>query len=141
MWRSAAAYFPCTLHKTAELPPGRPYLFGYHPHGILSFGAWLSMGTDALGLSRKFPGIDIRLLTLNINFRAPFLREYLLLHGVCECAAALLLCTAAALHCMSTSTWAGRLPAVRLGGPAVRHAALGAHIDPCRSSAPCQQAL
>lgn len=30
-----------------------------------------------------FPGIVPRVLTLNINFMAPFLREYLLLHGVC----------------------------------------------------------
>jgi hypothetical protein len=84
MWRAVASFFPATLHKTADLPPGQPYLFAYHPHGILSFGAWLSFGTDALGFPFKFPGIDVRLLTLNLNFRAPALREYLLLHGVCS---------------------------------------------------------
>ena len=44
----------------------------------------MQFGTEALDFPRLFPGIDARVLTLNINFRAPFLREYLLLHGVCS---------------------------------------------------------
>jgi hypothetical protein len=84
MWKLVARYFPAALHTTAALPPTRPYLFGCHPHGLLSFGAWLSFATDALEFERKLPGVDCRLLTLNLNFRAPFLREYLLLHGLGE---------------------------------------------------------
>ena len=33
------------------------------------------------GFDRLFPGIRAHILTLRINFRTPFLREYLLLHG------------------------------------------------------------
>lgn len=84
LWRCLAAYFPATLHKTAELPPGRPYIFAFHPHGIVSFSAWLTFASDALGFARLFPGIDCRCLTLRINFRAPLFREYLLWHGMCD---------------------------------------------------------
>lgn len=76
-------YFGAKLHKTIDLPPGQPYIFGFHPHGIVAFGGFLSFGTRAMGFHKLFPGIDIRVLTLRINFQAPFLREYLLLHGTC----------------------------------------------------------
>jgi len=85
MWRAVKAYFPqARIHKTAELPPSSKYIIGYHPHGVLSVGGFLAFGTDALGFRELFPGINPRILSLNINFRAPFLREYLLLHGVCS---------------------------------------------------------
>lgn len=85
VWKRARAYFSeCQLHKTTDLSPKTPYIFGYHPHGVLALGGWLAFGTEALGFGSKFPGVDVRVLTLNINFRAPFLREYLLLHGVCS---------------------------------------------------------
>lgn len=63
----------------------KPNLFLYHPHGVLAFGSWLAFGCNALGMDdrlRKPP----RLVTLNVNFFAPFLREFLLAHGVCSCA-------------------------------------------------------
>lgn len=37
LWRLLAGYFPAHLHKTADLPPGKPYIFCVHPHGIVSF--------------------------------------------------------------------------------------------------------
>lgn len=50
-------YFPVSLEKTAELDPKKNYIFGYHPHGILSDGAIISFATEAAKFSRKFPGI------------------------------------------------------------------------------------
>ncbi|KAK6037378.1 diacylglycerol acyltransferase [Cooperia oncophora] len=44
-----AKYFPVTLHKTAELPPDKNYIIGYHPHGILCMAItanFSSEGTD-----------------------------------------------------------------------------------------------
>jgi hypothetical protein len=79
-----AGYFPARLHRTADLPPGKPYIFCSHPHGILSYSHWLAFATEALGFSSLFPGIDCRVLTLSINFRAPIFREYLLCHGACD---------------------------------------------------------
>ena len=85
LWKTMATYFPqCKLHKTADLDPNKSYIFGQHPHGVLAYGTWFSFGTNALGFDDLFPGIDARVSTLNINFRAPILREYLLLLGVCS---------------------------------------------------------
>lgn len=82
VWHFFADYFPARLHKTHDLPATRKYIFGYHPHGIISHGAWAAFATDALGFSKKFPGITNSLLTLDSNFRIPFYREYVLSMGV-----------------------------------------------------------
>ncbi|KAI0206408.1 diacylglycerol acyltransferase-domain-containing protein [Astrocystis sublimbata] len=82
IWHFFADYFPARLHKTHDLPRTRKYIFGYHPHGIISHGAWAAFATDSLGFSEKFPGITNSLLTLDSNFRIPFYREYILGMGV-----------------------------------------------------------
>ncbi|KAI0489820.1 diacylglycerol acyltransferase-domain-containing protein [Xylaria cf. heliscus] len=82
IWHFFADYYPARLHKTHDLPPTRKYIFGYHPHGIISHGAWAAFATEALGFSKKFPGITNSLLTLDSNFRIPFYREYILSMGV-----------------------------------------------------------
>ena len=35
-WQHAANYFPVRLHKTCDLDPQKNYIFGYHPHGVIS---------------------------------------------------------------------------------------------------------
>ncbi|KAI0159681.1 DAGAT-domain-containing protein [Xylariaceae sp. FL1272] len=82
IWQFFADYYPAKLHKTHDLPPTRKYVFGYHPHGIISHGAWAAFATEALGFAEKFPGITNSLLTLESNFRIPFYREYVLGMGV-----------------------------------------------------------
>ncbi|KAJ8106362.1 hypothetical protein ONZ43_g7091 [Nemania bipapillata] len=82
IWHFFADYYPARLHKTHDLPATRKYIFGYHPHGIISHGAWAAFATDALGFSLKFPNITNSLLTLDSNFRIPFYREYILSMGV-----------------------------------------------------------
>jgi len=87
-WRHApifklfADYFPAKLHKTHDLPPTRKYIFGYHPHGIISHGAFAAFATEALGFSEKFPGITNSLLTLDNNFMIPIYRDYILSMGI-----------------------------------------------------------
>ena len=71
VWSLFASYFPARLHRSAVLPPTRKYIFGYHPHGIISHGAFAAFATEALGFSRLFPGITNTLLTLDSNFRVP----------------------------------------------------------------------
>lgn len=83
-WRHFANYFPMRLVKTKDLPPEGKYVFCYHPHGVISVGAFGNFATDATGFSKKFPGIDIRVLTLGLNFYAPFTRELLLSCGLCS---------------------------------------------------------
>ncbi|KAG6034087.1 hypothetical protein E4U41_006685 [Claviceps citrina] len=82
LWRLFAGYFPARLHKTFDLPPNRRYVFGYHPHGIISHGAWCAFATNALGFADKFPGITNSLLTLDSNFRLPFYRDWILAMGI-----------------------------------------------------------
>ena len=82
LWRLFAGYYPATLHKTFDLPPNRRYIFGYHPHGIISHGAWCAFATNALGFAEKFPGITNSLLTLDSNFRLPFYRDWILAMGI-----------------------------------------------------------
>ena len=73
--------FVLQLIKTHNLLPSRNYIFGYHPHGILCFGAFCNFGTEATGFSKKFPGIKPSLATLAGNFRMPVLRDYLMSGG------------------------------------------------------------
>jgi len=82
VWKFFADYYPAKLHKTHDLPPTRKYIFGYHPHGIISHGAFAAFATEALGFSEKFPGITNSLLTLDSNFRIPIYRDYILGMGI-----------------------------------------------------------
>lgn len=94
-WNHSCDYLPLLLVKTAELPVGKSYVLGYHPHGIISvgcFGAFATDGARAMdlvagedsenrGFSSLFPGLDRRVITLPQNFQTPLLREYFLHMG------------------------------------------------------------
>ncbi|KAL4974358.1 diacylglycerol acyltransferase-domain-containing protein [Aspergillus desertorum] len=82
IWSLYASYFPARLHRSEPLLPTRKYIFGYHPHGIISLGAFAAFCTEALCFSKLFPGITNTLLTLDSNFRIPFYREYALSMGL-----------------------------------------------------------
>ncbi|OCL10398.1 diacylglycerol O-acyltransferase 2A [Glonium stellatum] len=82
IWSLFASYFPARLHRSEVLPSTRKYIFGYHPHGIISHGAFAAFATEALGFSQLFPGIKNTLLTLDSNFRIPLYREYALRMGL-----------------------------------------------------------
>ena len=82
VWSIYASYFPARLHRSEPLLPTRKYIFGYHPHGIISHGAFAAFATEALGFAGLFPGITNTLLTLDSNFRIPFYREYALAMGI-----------------------------------------------------------
>ncbi|GFZ47336.1 diacylglycerol O-acyltransferase [Saitozyma sp. JCM 24511] len=84
VWKYFAQYYPCSIVKEADLPSDRPYLFGYHPHGIIGMGAFATFATDGTNFSEYFPGIKPHLLTLESNFKIPFYRDILMMHGVCS---------------------------------------------------------
>jgi 2-acylglycerol O-acyltransferase 2 len=86
VWSLFASYFPARLHRSQELEPTRKYIFGYHPHGIISHGAFAAVATEALGFGQLFPGITNTLLTLDSNFRLPLYREYALRLGLASVA-------------------------------------------------------
>lgn len=82
IWSLFGSYFPARLHRSQELEPTRKYIFGYHPHGIISHGAFAAFATEALGFGQLFPGITNTLLTLDSNFRIPLYRDYALRMGL-----------------------------------------------------------
>ncbi|CAL8469820.1 g9362 [Coccomyxa elongata] len=86
VWRKCAEYCPMTLVKTAELDPEKTYVLGFHPHGIISMSAFITFATEALNVSKTFPGIRFHMLTLVQNFYIPFIRDFVLAHGMCDCA-------------------------------------------------------
>lgn len=68
--------------KTTELNPNKNYIFGYHPHGIMSAGAFISFGTDSCGFAQVFPGVRPTLVVLAGLFKIPIFREYLMSGGM-----------------------------------------------------------
>jgi 2-acylglycerol O-acyltransferase 2 len=82
IWSLFGSYFPARLHRSEQLEPTRKYIFGYHPHGIISHGAFAAFATEALGFKQLFPGITNTLLTLDTNFRIPGYRDYILRMGL-----------------------------------------------------------
>ncbi|KDQ11945.1 hypothetical protein BOTBODRAFT_432646 [Botryobasidium botryosum FD-172 SS1] len=83
-WKLFADYYPASLKKEADLPPDRPYIFGYHPHGIIGMGAMATFATEGTGFSKHFPGISPHLLTLASNFNTPIYRDVILHLGICS---------------------------------------------------------
>ncbi|CAO3682965.1 unnamed protein product [Rhizopus microsporus] len=82
LWKYFADYFPVKLIKEADLDPSKNYVLGYHPHGIISMGAFSNFATEATGFSKLFPGIKPSLLTLTQNFRIPFYRDLIMSLGM-----------------------------------------------------------
>jgi 2-acylglycerol O-acyltransferase 2 len=78
IWTWMRDFFPVQLIQDTPLCPKRNYVFGYHPHGIISIGAWINFATEANQFSKLFPGIHLRLLTLSSNFKLPIFREVIL---------------------------------------------------------------
>ncbi|CAF4230634.1 unnamed protein product [Rotaria sordida] len=78
IWSIVSNYFPIKLIKTEDLDPNRNYIFGYHPHGALTFGAGINFLTEATHFSTLFPGICPHLMILRFQFLVPFSRELFL---------------------------------------------------------------
>ncbi|CAL8148791.1 unnamed protein product [Orchesella dallaii] len=84
LWKYFCDYFPITLVKTAELDPSKNYLFCSHPHGLLCTGAFGCFGTEGREVGKIFPGFEFNILTFNVSFIFPILRELILLLGICS---------------------------------------------------------
>ena len=84
MWKYYCDYFPMHLIKTVDLDPKDNYIFAYHPHGIIGLGALGNFCGEATGFSEKFPGIHPHLLSLTMNFRFPFTRDFSMAFGACS---------------------------------------------------------
>lgn len=81
LWKHYRDFFPVHLIKTAELDPSKNYIMGYHPHGILSAGAFCHFATEGTDFSKTYPGFTPHLLTLEGHFHLPFYREFFMASG------------------------------------------------------------
>ena len=82
IWTYFTHYFPLKLIKTEDLDPKQNYIFGYHPHGLISIGAAGNFCTDATNFSSVFPNIRPHVMILRFQFFLPFTRELFLNLGV-----------------------------------------------------------
>lgn len=69
------------LVKTVELSLDRNYVFGSHPHGIMSIGAFCNFCTGSNGFSQQFPGLRASLVVLAGLLYLPVSRDYLMAYG------------------------------------------------------------
>lgn len=87
LWYYYQRYFPMKLekylHDEVDLPADKNYLFGYHPHGVISCGL-INLATNVSGFDQLFPGLTTHPLTLKMQFYIPFRREYIMLGGGSE---------------------------------------------------------
>lgn len=90
-WTLFGKYFPTKVvledaFKThVNDPSKRPcYLFAIHPHGIIGMSVWGNLIADSSGLTKLAPRLDLRIITLPVNFIVPFWREFLLGVGFIE---------------------------------------------------------
>ncbi|XP_071798920.1 2-acylglycerol O-acyltransferase 2-A-like [Asterias amurensis] len=84
IWTHMRNFFPVHLIKTADLDPAKNHLLGFHPHGIMSMGAFVNFATEATGFSLKYPGITPYILTLAGWFKLPLARDYIMMGGACD---------------------------------------------------------
>ncbi|XP_056140331.1 2-acylglycerol O-acyltransferase 3b [Lampris incognitus] len=82
VWKHVRDYFPIKLVKTAEMNPNRNYVFGCHPHGIMSVGAFTCFSTESCGFAETFPGMRSSLAVLAGLFKIPLFREYIMNAGL-----------------------------------------------------------
>ncbi|XP_005401666.1 PREDICTED: diacylglycerol O-acyltransferase 2-like protein 6 [Chinchilla lanigera] len=83
LWKYFCNYFPIKLVKTHDLSAKHNYIIASHPHGIVSFGAFINFATEATGFARIFPSITPSLATLEGIFWIPFVRDYVMAMGLC----------------------------------------------------------
>nr|XP_004661041.1 diacylglycerol O-acyltransferase 2-like protein 6 [Jaculus jaculus] len=86
LWKYFKNYFPIKLVKTHDLSSKHNYIIANHPHGILSYGAFINFATEATGFSWIFPSITPFIATLEGIFWIPIVREYVMSMGVCPVA-------------------------------------------------------
>ncbi|ODV81511.1 DAGAT-domain-containing protein, partial [Suhomyces tanzawaensis NRRL Y-17324] len=105
---NSSSLTPTKLKKYKRLSTGPRYIFGYHPHGVISMGAMGAFATNALRNEpyeppmkwlkpffhdpskgeRILPGLgNVFPLTLTTQFTIPFYRDYLLGLGLSSASA------------------------------------------------------
>ncbi|KAL0487084.1 2-acylglycerol O-acyltransferase [Acrasis kona] len=81
-------YFPSKLIVKEKLQPGKPYFMIMHPHGIIGMSAWSNIFNETEGtLEDQCPGVEVRFVTLAVQFVIPFYRELIKALGLIDSSA------------------------------------------------------
>lgn len=70
-------YFKPSVICETPLNPEGLYIFGIHPHGIMTMALWVNF----VAISQETSALSFRMVTLSINLWVPFFRELLLWTG------------------------------------------------------------
>ena len=111
IWKYYVEFFPINLVKTHDLDPSKNFILGCHPHGVICFGVSGNFATEATGFSKLFPGIISHLMSLDMQFKIPFFREWAMAIGICPA-------SKESFHHILTNMGAGHSCVVVVGGAA-----------------------
>ncbi|GAB6029646.1 Diacylglycerol O-acyltransferase 2 [Chamberlinius hualienensis] len=81
--RYSGNYLPLQLIRTTPLDPNKNYIMGSHPHGVFGMGTFFNFNTDITQFDKKYPGITPHLISIDILFMLPIIRDVLILLGNC----------------------------------------------------------
>ncbi|XP_040851889.1 diacylglycerol O-acyltransferase 2-like protein 6 [Ochotona curzoniae] len=109
LWKYFRNYFPVKLVKTHDLSPRHNYIIANHPHGIVSYGAFINFATEATGFAKMFPSINPSLATLEGIFWIPIVRDYVMSMGLCPV-------SKSALNYLLTQKGSGNAVIIVVGG-------------------------
>lgn len=79
-WKYLFSYFPAKMVYTTPIDPNKRYIFGSHPHGVLSISHLLFM-CDGCGFHDVSPGKTRRDVAAGVVFMIPVFRELCLWLG------------------------------------------------------------
>ncbi|KAJ1750150.1 diacylglycerol O-acyltransferase 1 [Coemansia sp. RSA 1935] len=85
LWKHVNAYFQPKMVFEAPLNAKAKYVFGSHPHGVISYVSQLVAGTTGLGIEAQVPGLVVRGVTMPATFAIPFFRDWALAMGCLSC--------------------------------------------------------
>ncbi|ORX69253.1 diacylglycerol acyltransferase [Linderina pennispora] len=85
VWQHVNAYFQPKMVFEEPLDARKRYVFGSHPHGVVSYMSQIIAGCTGLGFESHFPGLVVRGVTMPFSFMLPFFRDYVLAMGCLSC--------------------------------------------------------
>ncbi|KAJ2396770.1 diacylglycerol O-acyltransferase 1 [Coemansia sp. RSA 2559] len=85
IWDHINRYFQPKIVFEEPLDATKQYVFGCHPHGVISYTSQLIAGATGMNIETHFPGLIVRGVTMPVSFTIPFFRDYALAMGCLSC--------------------------------------------------------
>lgn len=85
IWDHIRSYFQIQMVFEEPLDARKRYVFGCHPHGVISYMAQLIGGPTGMDFGTHCPGLVVRGVTMPFSFCIPFFRDYALAMGCLSC--------------------------------------------------------